>query len=365
MDQISAHLERGWDLAQRGDTHGAASSARRALELNPNSPEVHNLLGFVAALDGDCDEAIEAYQQAICLDDGYVEAMLNAAELLVHPMAQFEDAIDICDQILDLTDFPDEVIDALLLKFEALLALGKTEEAKALLGRLPDGPYEAATQNLLAGRAFFEIGEHEQAAALINASIDTEPHNAEALYYRGLLHEVRGDARGAAVAFLQSRQLEIQMGMPPWAPNSETFMLFTDKAVQQLPEELRPYMQDAELYIADMPGPEVVIDGVDPRSMTLVDAILVGAEDEEKPFAVEPEQVNLRVFVYALNILRAASGLAAVQQTILDALDSEINAALTDLQLELDEAQEIGEVAMAELQTSLKASLAAAPKKRP
>ena len=100
MDQMSAHLERGWDLAQRGDTHGAASSARRALELNPNSPEVHNLLGFVAALDGDCDEAIEAYQQAICLDDGYVEAMLNAAELFVHPMAQFEDAIDICDQIL-------------------------------------------------------------------------------------------------------------------------------------------------------------------------------------------------------------------------------------------------------------------------
>jgi tetratricopeptide (TPR) repeat protein len=349
MDQMSAHLERGWDLAQRGDTQGAASSARRALELDPNSPEVHNLIGFVAALDGDCDEAIEAYQQAMCLDDSYVEAMLNAAELLVHPMGEYEEAIDICDQILELTDFPDEVVDALLLKFEALLALGKSDDAKGLLARLPEGPHENPTQNFLTGRAFYEIGEHVKAVELIDASLEAQPRNAEALYYRGLLHEVAGDARAAAVAFLQSRQLEIEMGMPPWAPNSETFMLFTEKAIKQLPFELQPYMATAELYVADMPGPEVVIDGVDPRSMVLVDAMLIGHEDERKPFAVEPAQVSLRIFVYALNILRAASGLAAVQQTILDALDAEINAALTDLQVELDEAQQLGELAMAEI----------------
>src|SRR5690606_29867524 len=93
VDQLTAHLERGWDLAQRGDTRGAASSARRALELDPDSPEVHNLLGFVAALEGDCEEAVEAYQQAVLLDDSYVEAMLNAAELLVHPMARYDEAL--------------------------------------------------------------------------------------------------------------------------------------------------------------------------------------------------------------------------------------------------------------------------------
>ena len=97
MDQLSAHLERGWDLAQRGDTRGAGASARHALELQPESPEVHNLLGFVAAIDGDCDEAIEAYQQAIDLDDNYVEAMLNAAEIMVHPLGHYDEAIHLCD----------------------------------------------------------------------------------------------------------------------------------------------------------------------------------------------------------------------------------------------------------------------------
>lgn len=356
MDQLSAHLERGWDLAQRGDTHGAASSARRALELNPDSPEVHNLLGFVAALDGDCDEAIEAYQQAICLDDGYVEAMLNAAELLVHPMGQFEDAIDFCDQILDLTEYQDEIIDALLLKFEAQLALGQTDAAKALLTRLPDAPFENPTQCFLAGRAFYEIGEHERAMALIEESLAVSPDNAEALYYRGLLHEADGDPRSAASSFLQSRQLEIGMGMPPWAPNSEAFMMFTEKAIAELPSSLQPYMETAELYIADLPGPEVVVDGVDPRSMALVDAMLVGADDDDAPFEVVPDQVSLRIFVYALNILRAASGLAAVQQTILETLDTEIHAALADLQLEIDEAHELGDMALAEIGIELPAN---------
>ena len=104
MDQFSAHLDRGWDLVQRGDTRGAEASARRALELDPNSPEAHNLLGFVAALEGEGEEAIEAYRQAIALDDTYLEAMLNAAEVYIHPLGDFDQAIEMCDQALDLAD---------------------------------------------------------------------------------------------------------------------------------------------------------------------------------------------------------------------------------------------------------------------
>ena len=95
MDQLSAHLDRGWDHAQRGDGDGAASSAQRAIEVSPDSPEAHNLLGYAAALRGECDEALEAYEHAIELDEGFVEAMLNAAELLVHPLGGYEEALAI------------------------------------------------------------------------------------------------------------------------------------------------------------------------------------------------------------------------------------------------------------------------------
>ena len=52
-DQLTAHLDRGWDLAQKGDSAGASACAKRALELDPQSPEVHNLMGYASALEGE------------------------------------------------------------------------------------------------------------------------------------------------------------------------------------------------------------------------------------------------------------------------------------------------------------------------
>src|SRR5947209_250693 len=104
MDQLSAHLDRGWDLAQKGDGPGATACARRALELDPQSPEVHNLLGFASALEGSYDDALEHYRQAIALDESYFEAMLNAAELMIHPIGDYEAAVAQLGDALDYAE---------------------------------------------------------------------------------------------------------------------------------------------------------------------------------------------------------------------------------------------------------------------
>ena len=51
----------GQGLVQRGDSRGAELSARRALEIDTQSPEAHNLLGYVAALQGDFEDAIDNF----------------------------------------------------------------------------------------------------------------------------------------------------------------------------------------------------------------------------------------------------------------------------------------------------------------
>src|SRR3954471_22872544 len=265
MDQFSAHLDRGWDLVQRGDTRGAEASARRALELDPNSPEAHNLLGFVAAMEGDGEDAIEAYRQAIALDDTYLEAMLNAAEVYIHPLGDFDQAIEMCDQALDLAEVDEEIIDALLLKFDALLGKGDTEEAGKVAVKIPAGPYDNPNHAFLIGRAFYEIGNAEKAAALIEEAAAKDPHHAEAHYYLGLIRDERGDVRGATAAFLRSRELDLEMGMPPWAPSKETLLATAGKAIGGLNPVLKRYVDGADLYIADVPGMELVAEGVDPR----------------------------------------------------------------------------------------------------
>src|ERR1700733_11363191 len=92
-DQLTAHLDRGWDLAQKGDASGASACAKRALEIDPQSPEVHNLMGYAAALDGEAEEALEHYRQAIALDETYFEAMLNPAEVMIAPLSDHAGAM--------------------------------------------------------------------------------------------------------------------------------------------------------------------------------------------------------------------------------------------------------------------------------
>jgi tetratricopeptide (TPR) repeat protein len=321
MDQFSAHLDRGWDLVQRGDSQGAEMSARRALELDGQSPEALNLLGYVCALQGSFEEAVEHYSQAIALDDTYLEAMLNAAEVYVHPLGDFDQAIQMCELALDLAENDDELVDALLLKFDALLGKNDPDAAREVCRCFPSGPFENPNHAFLVARAYYEIGEVEQAAPLVEEAARSAPDNPEAHYYLGLLRDERGDTNGATQAYLRSRELDFAIPSPPWSLSAETFLMTVRQAVAALDPALREYLRTDEIFVADVPGVEVVVEGVDPRGLVLLDAIAPRSEGE-KPSA--------RLFVYQRNVERLAGTVEAVQPELRAALEREITATFLD-----------------------------------
>jgi tetratricopeptide (TPR) repeat protein len=316
MDQFSAHLDRGWDLVQRGDSRGAEVSARRALEIDSQSPEAYNLLGYVAALQGEFEEAIEHYRQAIALDDTYLEAMLNAAEVYIHPLGEYDDAIAMCDIALELAETDDEVVDALLLKFDALLGQSHLEEAKALCARFPKGPFENPNHAFLVGRALYEVGNVEEAAPLVEDAAKSNPSNAEAFYYLGLVRDDRGDTSGATQAFLRSRELDIDLSAPAWALSRETFEQTVRGIVDGLDERLKRHLRTTEIHVSDVPGVEVVVDGVDPRALLMLDGIGTAGPADGVPTA--------RVFVYQRNVERVAGAVDLVEAEVKAALEREI-----------------------------------------
>lgn len=317
MDEFSAHLDRGWDLVQRGDSSGAEMAARRALEIDSQSPEAYNLLGYVAALQGDFDEAIENYRQAIALADDYLEAMLNAAEVCIHPLGEYEEAIRMCDQALDLADNDDEVVDALLLKFDALLGTNEVAAARALCQRFPDGPFDNPNHGFLIGRALYEIGDVARAAPLIESATKAAPQNPEAAYYVGLVRDEQGDLAGATRAFLASRNLDLELPAPAWSLTTEAFEMTARRAVSALDPKLRSFIREEEIYVCDVPGIELVVDGVDPRALLLLDGV-------SAPKA--GTQPTARLFVYQRNIERLAGALELIEGDMVAALEREVTA---------------------------------------
>jgi Flp pilus assembly protein TadD/predicted Zn-dependent protease with MMP-like domain len=319
MDQLSAHLDRGWDLVQKGDFKGARASARRALETDKNSADAHNLLGFVAAQEGDADEALEHYRQAMALDDGYIDPMLNAAEVLIHPLHELDEAIALCDEVLEFAEGREEIADAVLLKFDALLAGGDRTAARRVLDSLPEGPFEGATHSFLIGRALFEAGDATKAEPHLRAALEADARNPDAHYYMALVLETKSDLRGATLEFLETRELDLRTNGAPWSPPRDAFQKTVERALGQLDASLVEHMAEALVLVSDAPGMEVIADGVDPRVPVLLEGIAPTGE---------PGPLASRVFVYQRNLERVCAGIEQLEDELVFQLTEEIRHAL-------------------------------------
>lgn len=315
MDQFSAHLDRGWDLINRGDLSGALLSAEKGVELDAQSPEAHNLMGYVRAAQGDAEEALEHYKQALALDDTFVEAMLNAAEVLIHPLHDYEAAFEMVEEALELAEDEDETADALLIRFDAHMHQGDSNGAAQVAKRLPRGPFENPRLDFLVGRALFEVELLEDADPLLRRAIEREPDQPDAYYYLALLLEAKEDKRGATRAFLQTRTLDLTTPEPPFALPAEHFEERATQALAALPPVLAAPLRDALLVISDLPGVELVADGVDPRAGLVMDAI-------SPPEATTPSVG--RLFLYKRNIERASEGTWQLQDEIRHMVESEL-----------------------------------------
>jgi tetratricopeptide (TPR) repeat protein len=318
--QLTAHLDRGWDLAQKGDAAGAIACAQRALELDPQSPEVHNLMGYASALDGEAEEALEHYRQAIALDETYFEAMLNAAEIMIAPLGDVDGAVTQIEDALDYAETDEEIADCILLKVDALVAKADYDEAKRAMKMLPDGPFSGPSYLFLIGRAWYELGQLDKAAPFIEQAAKADPASADAQYYLGLVRDEQGDARAATEALLRSRALDMQRGTPPWSPSPEAFAAVVRATIEKLDMVLARYVREAEVYVVDLPGAELVVDGVDPRALLALD--LPPVEEGQPP--------RVRIFVYQRNVERAAGGVEEMEAELTGALEREVTAVFLD-----------------------------------
>jgi tetratricopeptide (TPR) repeat protein len=261
MDQLSAHLDRGWDLVHRGDLAGAHRSAEKSVEIDAEAPEAHNLLGYVNAVQGNSDAALEHYRQAIALDESFIEAMLNAAEVLIHPVHDFDAAIALIDDALDWTEGDEEVADAMLLKFDAYAHRGDDESAKRVLRALPELSTASERVSFLVGRAYFEVGELDAARKHLERAVQLDGRHADPHYYLAMTLDAQEQREEATLEFLRCRELDVSSPRVHWALSSTQFERRVRHAIEQLDAALRTVLEGALVVVVDVPGAEVVAEG--------------------------------------------------------------------------------------------------------
>ena len=92
---------------------------------------------------------------------------------------------------------------------------------------------------------------------------------------------------------------------------------------------LARWVRDADVFIVDVPGAELVVDGVDPRAMVIVDARPPEETDTGGP-ASDQQRLQARLFIYQRNVERGAGSVAALEAELGSALEREITAVFLD-----------------------------------
>jgi hypothetical protein len=185
--------------------------------------------------------------------------------------------------------------------------------------RFPEGPFENINHTFLVGRALYEVGETARATPLIEQAVTSAPTNPEAHYYLGLLLDERGETRAATDAFLRSRELDLDLPAPAWTLTRKAFADSARRAVESTEPSIREHLRSEEIFIADAPSIEVVVDGVDPRALLLLDAVQADGEGAHP---------TARLFIYQRNVERLAGSIDYLESEIKTAIEREVAHAL-------------------------------------
>ena len=315
MDELAAHLDRGWELLGRGNLPAAEKSAREALVVEPESPEAQVLLGQIALQRGKPDGAMKRFRKAIELDPDYAEPYLSAAEVALFELDDPEQALELAEEVVERAEDEAEYLDAVLLKVEALLALDEDEadaRAREALREVPAGPLPDPMLALRAARAYLDLEQYEPAERYYRQVIEKEPENADAWHGLGMCAEGREDDRGMVKAWLKARELDLKAEPPAWQLSEKEFEEVAAESLDELPTHIRKRLANVPILARDYPEPDIVRQGFDPRIL----GFFSGVPYPDKHSVSGPPPHLDCILLFKRNIERAARSKDETRQEI-------------------------------------------------
>jgi tetratricopeptide (TPR) repeat protein len=331
-EALADQIDKGWDQLGRGDLEAARTSADTILKLFEESPEGHALLGAIASASGEPEEALEHFQRAIELDADYLEPILFAAEVCID-LGDTEGALALCDDADELELSGEEQLDVTLLRAEAYLTSGDLDSAGQMAMAIPPPPYADPKSLLRAGHVFVEVGRLEEAVEAGKRAVEIEELRCDGHYFLGQVLEVQGKHEQALDHFLLSHELESTIGEPPWAVAGEQFEKLVEEAYDELHPSLRARLNGVPRQIAELPSPELIAEGFEPRAMVYFAGVpsdpLLEASGSDVPEEDPAASRRLRltgIFVYRRNVLRFSRSLTEAGKELGAELEREARA---------------------------------------
>ncbi len=190
-----------------GDYGLAKSTLRLVSKMLPSSSEVPYALGRVARREGNWDESVAYFEQALTLEPRYVELLMELAETY-GIVRQFPAALKLYDRVLDIK--PNDVV-VMAEKASIYQAQGNLQEAATFLSEINEQTPDELTFDTKISQLRLErnYGEAVRLLQARLAQFHFDSQDEKAVYQVALAFTQRlaGDTTGAKATAEQSRDI--------------------------------------------------------------------------------------------------------------------------------------------------------------
>jgi predicted Zn-dependent protease with MMP-like domain len=268
-DRLADLVDVGFAALDDGDLDAAAHALDHARRLDPAAPGVRLLEAAVADGGDEPDRAIEIYQ---ALADEHPDdplPHLHAAGTHLYSRGDAAAALREVDAGLDLVDDEDDLVDGILLRIAALIALDRAAEAREALEELDSSALGDIDTVFAVAEAALAAGAPDVAIDWIEQLTEDDELAADAYHLVGRAHDATGDAAARTAAWLETLRRDAAEPDPPWHLTGDGFERVAADALGELPPEARAKLDHVPILIDAAPSQAMVEGGTDPRLLGL------------------------------------------------------------------------------------------------
>jgi predicted Zn-dependent protease with MMP-like domain len=266
-DRLLADLERGFEALEAGKLDAAATIAERCRRIDRKNPDVVAISAAVADANGDGEAALVQYRTLVELRPDDPMPRICVARLELHDLADPDAALDTLEAAFEFIDEEADLVEAIYVKTEALLARGEPAAAREALSELSSSIVDDAELALDLAELALTAEDPAGAKRWVKIAHADEELRPDALHLLGRIHEFTNDRDAMILAWQEVRKHDLAAPPAALTITEDELEEIAVATLAELPEKIRQHLEKVPILIDDLPSEDIVADGFDPRSL--------------------------------------------------------------------------------------------------
>jgi len=268
-ERLLTDLERGFEALEAGKLDTAASIVERCQRIDRKNPDVIALAAAVSDASGDIDDALAQYRLLHELRPDDPMPRICIARLELQGLGDPDAALDTVQAAFAFIDEEADLIEAIYIKAQALVARGEPAAARDALNELATSVIDDGELALDLAELALSAEDPAGARRWIEIAQGHDELRADALHALGRVHDFTGDRDATVAAWQEVRRLDLAAEPGPLVISEDDVEQIALQTLAELPAQIREKLERVPILIDDMPSEALVGDGVDPRLLGL------------------------------------------------------------------------------------------------